>query len=328
MAAGSTPDNYTLSVETYSPSEYEETSWPRVEVESVESTFRLANFEVVAQPVFTTDPMFADFSVESPFSSPQPAAESSFVSDPLQSVANASDQSVSELDGNNHVHVNEDLENHHQENNYDEMQGVAEDSAKGQDSESFSPTMTEELEPSEEPVVPVVGQQTHEDALATAREEAYARGVAETRQEVDATCAQVREHFTELLEDFKAQSREMLQDYERKAVELAFLIARRMVGTVAETQRECVLSVIREAMQSVGSATIEAVRVSPADFDFLVNQGAAAQLKAASDAPPVFVSDETIKAGCVIKTSSGEVDFDLEAAWNRLYSKMVQGPQS
>jgi flagellar biosynthesis/type III secretory pathway protein FliH len=140
--------------------------------------------------------------------------------------------------------------------------------------------------------------------------------------------AEIRQHFTGVIEDFKAQSQEMIQEYERKAVELALLVARRMVGTVVETQREYIISVIREAMQSAGTASIEAIRVSPQDFEFLANQGAGEQLKAGADYKTVFTSDETIKAGCIIITSSGEINFDLDKAWERLRTKVVEGPQS
>jgi len=304
MTAGSNPGSSTTSIEAYKPSEYAETSWPQIEVAPVESTFRPAQFEVIAQSVFTTDPMFAVFEPEGKVSTQEFTSAREFVSDP----SDPASEFAQELQG---------------------ADQPTEDTAASADEvdQTFVQAVTEELEPSEAPNSGAAAQAAHDDAIAAAREEGYALGVATTRQEVDGVCVEMREQFSGLVEDFKAQSQEMLMEYERKAVELALHVARRMVGTVVETQREYVVSVVREAMQSVGSATIETIRVSPRDFDFL-NQGAGEQLKAGSDTQPVFASDETIKSGCVIVTSSGEVDFDLEAAWNRLHSKVVQGPQS
>jgi flagellar biosynthesis/type III secretory pathway protein FliH len=37
-----------------------------------------------------------------------------------------------------------------------------------------------------------------------------------------------------------------------------------------------------------------------------------------------FVQDETIRAGCVVETSSGEVDFRLDQAWERIKDNVVK----
>jgi flagellar biosynthesis/type III secretory pathway protein FliH len=310
MNSETTTDKSAVSLESYKPSEYSETSWPRIEETSAKNAFQVTKFEIISQPDFATDPMFANFEVEqSAGAGHQPSSGTPFEPEPLYA------------DPNPLVEGGQQEEEITAANRGAEVRADSSHEA----SEQF---VVEEIEPSEEPNSESSGRSKHEAAIIAAREEGYGLGKAEAQQELEVVCAEMRQHFAGLVEDFKTQSQEMMQEYERKAVELALLVARRMVGTVVETQREYIVSVIREAMQSAGAASIETIRVSPRDFEFLVHQGAGEKLAAGVGSKSIFASDETIKAGCVVVTSSGEINLDLDQAWTRLQTKVAQGPQS
>jgi flagellar biosynthesis/type III secretory pathway protein FliH len=170
--------------------------------------------------------------------------------------------------------------------------------------------------------------QIEEAALKQALEESYAKGCHDTRAEVEISKRQLEESYTLLWEDMQTQLTEAMQTNERRAVELAFQIAKKMVGNVVDTHREYVVSVIREALQAAGSAEIKSVRVSPQDYEFLALNGYGERVKIHGDSKLLFISDETIRAGCIVETSSGQIDFDLDKAWARVHGKVFQGPQS
>jgi flagellar biosynthesis/type III secretory pathway protein FliH len=116
-----------------------------------------------------------------------------------------------------------------------------------------------------------------------------------------------------------------IQSHERSAVELAFQIAKRMVGSAVENQRECVVTVIQEAMQAAAGSEIKCIRVSPQDYEFLSLNAYGERIKIHGEGKLSFVSDETVRHGCIVETSSGQVDFDLDQAWARMHHKVFQG---
>lgn len=314
MVAESKSEHTVGLIQEYKPSAYAETVWPTIEEAVSDTTFSVTQFEIISQLERTADPMFADFAASGKVSQRRDLREQEFQADQPDAHVRSTEAYEQISNDATHSEPEHGLESH-----------------GAHTAESFVQGVVEEIEPSEggsEQAATDLRKQEFEAALSAARQEGYASGVAETRQEVDAVCAELRQGFNVLIDDFRAQSHELVQEHEQKAVELALQVARRMVGSVAETQREYVVAVIREAMQSVGGATIETIRISPQDFEFLVTQGAGEQLQVGAGATHVFTSDETVKSGCVIVTSSGEIDFDLDAAWSRLHAKVAEGPKA
>ncbi len=325
------PSDIAAAIATYQPTAYEDVSWPRIEggVQQDES-FQQTEFETIDTGVqFVADPMFQDFTEEfaeqarekemaldaSP--SHQEQLQSEFVNgqqdEALSSKVEDSTEETVALDGSNESaeFVADGLEGlSHVEENSTSLDAGADE--------------TTEIEPE----APAASSAIDEAALTQALEEAYAKGCADTRAEVELCKQQLEERYTLLWEDMQTQLSESLQISETNAVELAFQIARRMLGNVVENQREYVVGVMKEALQAAGGAEIKCVRVSPQDYEFLSLNQYGERIKIHGDAKLSFASDETIRAGCIIETSSGQIDFDLDKAWARMHGKVFQEPQS
>lgn len=133
----------------------------------------------------------------------------------------------------------------------------------------------------------------------------------------------IEERYAALIEDMNTQIREGIEGVERRAVAFAVHVAKKLVGTIVEVNPEYILGVIQEATKLTGGATIKAIRVSPQDLEFLKMLGPDKQFKE-FDGSWSFQADETIHAGCVIETSSGEVEFDLDKAWERIKESVIK----
>jgi flagellar biosynthesis/type III secretory pathway protein FliH len=108
---------------------------------------------------------------------------------------------------------------------------------------------------------------------------------------------------------------------------LAFQIAKKLVGAVVTDHRAYIHEVISEALRAAGNAEIKSVRVSPQDYEFLSTpQGNDAS--SVTDRAWKLESDDSIGAGCIVVTSAGDVDFDLEKSWARMREKVTRGPKS
>ena len=110
---------------------------------------------------------------------------------------------------------------------------------------------------------------------------------------------------------------------ERHAVELAVDMARNIIEGAVEINPEYIIPIIREAIQMAGGATIERVRVSPEDMEFIEVIGVAKRLKE-HDGSWNFEADPEIKSGCVVDTSAGQVDYQLDQAWARARDEVLK----
>jgi flagellar assembly protein FliH len=158
-----------------------------------------------------------------------------------------------------------------------------------------------------------------EEVRVAARDEA----LAEARRESEARLKAIEERYASLIDDMGVQIQEGVAGVERRALECAVHIAKKLVGNIVEVNPEYVLGVIREAVKLTGGATIKAIRVSPQDLEFLKMLSPDRQLKE-YDGSWSFQADETIHAGCVVETSSGQVEFDLDKAWERIKESVLK----
>lgn len=152
-----------------------------------------------------------------------------------------------------------------------------------------------------------------------------------TRQEVEAHAAHeseeriraVEERYRTIIDDMGAQIHQEIEAVERRAVEFSLQVARKLVGTIVEINPEYILQVIKEAVKLTGGATIKAIKVNPQDLEFLKMVSPDRQFKE-FDGSWSFQADETIRAGCIVETSSGEVEFNLDKAWERIKESVTK----
>ncbi len=157
-------------------------------------------------------------------------------------------------------------------------------------------------------------------------QESYTRGLEEgrnsARTEAEENLKALEARLSTTLDDMRVQISESLTTTEQKAAELALLIARKLIGSVVESSSDYILPIVKEAIALSGSAQIKHIRVSTRDYEFLQNIKPAA-LGAESDAAWSFEADDSIHIGCVVVTTGGEVDLNLEQAWERIRAQIL-----
>lgn len=163
--------------------------------------------------------------------------------------------------------------------------------------------------------------------LERIRTEAYEQGrqaaYVEAVEENSVKMAELEKRCATLFQDLVAQSQESRGVLERKAIELAVQISEKIMGTAVEINPEYLVPVFNEAIALAGSAVVRRIRVSPQDLEFVNVVGIARQVKE-FDPSWEFVADESIKAGCVLETSAGEVDYQLDKAWERVRDNVLK----
>jgi flagellar biosynthesis/type III secretory pathway protein FliH len=133
----------------------------------------------------------------------------------------------------------------------------------------------------------------------------------------------LEERYGEVLRDIGNQLNESLEGIEQQAVSLAVAISEKLVGTIVDVNPEYILEIVREALKLTGGSSIKTVRVSPQDLEFFNMVKLSKEFKQ-YDGSWSFQADDTVKAGCIVESSSGQVDYDISRAWQRIADQVVK----
>lgn len=127
----------------------------------------------------------------------------------------------------------------------------------------------------------------------------------------------------EILQDMQSQMNEQMVHLEKQAIQLSVSLVEKILGHVVEAQPEYIGIVVKEALRYVGSSKVRKVRVSPQDMEFIEVVGIKESL-AQFDFSVSFEADPSIRSGCVVETSDGEIDSRLSEAFDAVKDKILK----
>lgn len=154
-------------------------------------------------------------------------------------------------------------------------------------------------------------------------DEGKAAGRAEAEKESQQAQASRDDALKDLLQDMQTQILEQIGSLEHQAVQLSVSLVEKILGHVVEAQPEYIGTVVRESLRYVGSAKVRKVRVSPQDFEFIEVVGIKEYLTQ-FDFAVSFEADPSIRSGCVVETSDGEIDSKLHEAFEAVKDKIIK----
>jgi len=156
-----------------------------------------------------------------------------------------------------------------------------------------------------------------------AEERGKTTALEEAKQVREQEISSMQQRFDALLEELKKDLTASCETIEKSALQLTVDIARKIIDQAVEINPEYIVEIIKQALSFAGSASIKKVKVNPQDLEFIEVMGIAKKLKE-FDGTWNFEADDQIKAGCLVETSAGEVDFDLNKAWERIATAVVK----
>jgi flagellar assembly protein FliH len=142
-------------------------------------------------------------------------------------------------------------------------------------------------------------------ALEQAREEGYAAGLAEARAQL----APAADALALAAAGVEAALEEFTATAERRAVELALLLAERVVGEALQVRPELVLSAVTGALRASGERDQLVVEVNPEDLALVqAGVGEVASRVGGIHRLEVVPERRVPRGGCIVRTLEGEVD--------------------
>lgn len=162
-----------------------------------------------------------------------------------------------------------------------------------------------------------------EEKVKIAEKEAYDKGFLEGIREginrEKKELALTVESVAKLVRELKMLKEKLLESSEREIIDLAFLIAGKVIHTEVSTSKEVILTVLKDTIRNIQDKEGIKIRLNPADYNYIT--------EAKPDFPGSFCNmknisiekDEEIgRGGAMIETRWGEVDARLDQQLNKI----------
>lgn len=167
----------------------------------------------------------------------------------------------------------------------------------------------------------------HQQELQKVREQALTEGkeagkqeALQAQQEKDQKLNTALQQF---LEDFQTQVVQAMGKIEANAVKFSLEVAKKIIDTAVDVNPEYIIKIVNEALEHAGTSIVQRVRVSPQDYEFIEVMGVR-KLMTEYDGSWDFEADQSVRAGCIVETTAGEIDYQLDEAWERIKEQVVK----
>lgn len=159
------------------------------------------------------------------------------------------------------------------------------------------------------------------EAQRLGHEEGMERGLAEARVRVEQALEAVAAAERALAE----MHDRYVADAEAAAVDLAFQIAEKVIGTTIATDREAVLGVVSGALLRTTDRDHLVLEVNPGDFELVRDSAAELAARLGGISRMEVVSERRVEAGgCVVRTEAGEIDARVSSQLERVRQLLAE----
>ena len=160
------------------------------------------------------------------------------------------------------------------------------------------------------------------------REEEFRRTLAAARAEAALPVKEIVERFTAMIDDFRAQQKELVRSSEETVVRIAALMARKIVGDAIRIDEEIVLETTRNALKQVVEKESVIIRVHPQDLKIVRDHGSEWLGLLEGSRSMEIVDDERVgRGGCLVETEAGNVEAQIEKQLKTLERVLVEKVQ-
>lgn len=193
------------------------------------------------------------------------------------------------------------------------------------DTTSFKQYDTELPAPEDAPIE--IPEELLEAVKAEAFEAGTNEGLKQAEEHFSMQLATIREQYDQKIIEMQNSILESLNErtqmVEKKALELALAVSKKILETTVEAKPDYIYEVIKKAIFSVPGAKSVVVKVSPEDYEFISIEGLPHEITEM----PIHVSyqaDESIVSGCVIESEFGMINLEIDTMWGEIRDNLYK----
>lgn len=136
--------------------------------------------------------------------------------------------------------------------------------------------------------------------------EGFEKAAAEYEEKLAAATREIAERLTTIIDDLQLQFQEFKKQVEDLAARCSIELAEALLLHAIRFKPEYIVRFMREVVEIQKQAKIVSIRVSPEDYELL----SLINLKKTKSFEGIeLIADETIRAGCILETVSGDVSM-------------------
>ncbi|MDR1257402.1 MAG: flagellar assembly protein FliH [Spirochaetaceae bacterium] len=155
------------------------------------------------------------------------------------------------------------------------------------------------------------------DGLEQGRKDGYEAGMTEVKR--------LAERAQLIMERIQDKRLEIIEQAEQEIIDLALLVARKVVKIISEGQRQVVIENIKEALGKIKNKGSVTVRVNTGDFETVAEHKAEFIALLESSGDIRILEDSSVDAGgCCIETDFGEIDARIAVQFAELESRILE----
>jgi len=188
---------------------------------------------------------------------------------------------------------------------------------------TVAPQISEELiQTRVEEALAAEREQMHKSA-SEERQSQFKLGLTKGREEATEELRRAIELLTQYAQILQAEKREIAAEAEKSSIDIAFSVAKKIIGEELQTRPELVGEVVGRALRQVLDCDQIRLRVNPGDLDYLKSLQGDLQNLVSGDVRLDMRADESIeKGGCMIETERGVLDAQISSQLQTLRSAL------
>ncbi|RKY03741.1 MAG: flagellar assembly protein FliH [Spirochaetes bacterium] len=162
-----------------------------------------------------------------------------------------------------------------------------------------------------------------EEILEKAREEAFESGFNEGFQKGEEEVKRLIDRLHIILQAAIDKRKEIIKNAESQLIDLVLLIARKVVKTISEEERNVVIENIKEALKKIRGEAEITIRVNIKDLEITTRQRENFISMVESLENVRIEEDSRVDpGGCIIETSFGDIDARIQTQLNIIEEKI------
>lgn len=152
-----------------------------------------------------------------------------------------------------------------------------------------------------------------------AKEDGYNTGRIEMEKELTERKQQLEQQYAQMQQQLEDEYREMRNRMEPELVETLLEVFAKVTHTISEDNKDIVLHLINGVMKNAENCHEYIIKVSPEDYNFVLNNQGKIYCAMSSEVQIDIVRDSTLKHNeCVIETDTGVFNCSLDVELNNL----------
>lgn len=152
-----------------------------------------------------------------------------------------------------------------------------------------------------------------------ARKEGYNTGMIQLEREFTEKKEQLEQQYATMQNQLQTEYDDLKQKIEPELVDALLEVFSKVTHTISEDNQEIVLHLINDVMKNSDNSHEYTIKVSPEDYNFVVNNQGKIYCAMANEVNIDIVQDITLKRNeCVIETDTGVFNCSLDVELNNL----------